>query len=71
MNWQPIETAPKDGTWLLVGRNVFSNSPQYPEINACRWWSYTDINTTGWTNYRAELFCDGKLQPTHWMELPT
>lgn len=52
--WQPISTAPKDGTQVLVCR-------QFPEFNQIgldlykenTWWRSSPYN-----------------QPTHWMPLP-
>ena len=66
MKWQPIETAPKDGTWFLGytprkihGRKTSENG----SIISYRYWSdgsppYWFSNMNGWP------------QPTHWMPLP-
>lgn len=62
--WQPIETAPKDGTWILVWGEDF-DCPMSAQ------WSLLDINpnsTTfenGWVGY-GYIFHD----LTHWMPLP-
>lgn len=62
--WQPISTAPKDGTWLLVtgcntsplvlvaGYRVEANRRSYPED---RWVAWGNITVR---------------PPTHWMRLP-
>ena len=64
--WQPIETAPKDGTWIYATDSKFRL--------ACHWADAPDNLTGGWViDYRALLDCfyptvDIKL--THWMPLP-
>lgn len=72
MNWQPIETAPKDGTRVLclnadtgevrVGvRKLFSE--QHFENTGRHWYEW----------FRNEEFCPGhtwSIEPTHWMPLP-
>jgi hypothetical protein len=62
MTWQPIETAPKDGTpiWLF-----------YPEAHeqdrqAVGWW-VNDFREPRWMDHAdAHDF----IQPSHWMPLP-
>ena len=57
MNWQPIETAPRDGTHILGFGDGNSEVIQ---------WSTSYGGTDGW-------FCVGKLidyDATHWMPLP-
>ena len=62
--WQPIETAPKDGTWVLVcgnGWDVMMASYSYDgRIGRGYFWGPTE-----WDDY--EL---AEQQPTHWMPLP-
>ena len=58
--WRPIESAPKDGTCLLVGHEkaVFS-----------AWWSEEDA---GWVDGATDLYGDHRTyDPTHWMPLPS
>ena len=59
-NWQPIETAPKDGTTILV----FPAWDTPPRSGECRWregsrkqWWY---NLGYWIPHK----------PTHWMPMP-
>lgn len=63
--WQPIETAPKDGTWVML--HVVGNQPDLqsyvPEI---AFWIDDD---QGWSCSH-ELQAFGK-RPTHWIPLPT
>lgn len=53
--WQPIETAPRDGTLVLLGNE---NDPDWPL--RCRRWC------TEWNRWRGY---DGE-DATHWMPLP-
>lgn len=56
MGWQPIETAPKDGTDILVG---FAHQDR-PSV------------VVGWFDKWAEYDSQNVLKgnPTHWMPLP-
>lgn len=60
MTWQPIETAPKDGSWVLVcaGRNVWIAQWATPKTHA-------DSSISGWR--AGHTYTDGV---THWMPLP-
>lgn len=68
MDWQPIETAPKDGTVI----DLWINGARWTDC----WWQvgnrlhpldgwYSDALDCG----DADWFCDDQ-QPTHWMPLP-
>lgn len=56
MNWQPIETAPKDGTEVLLFAGF--------DMGICFW--REDETMTGWTWGLGKRF----LNPSHWMPLP-
>lgn len=57
LEWQPIETAPKDGTWIMA---------HDPEMNEpCRRMFYCP---SGWKDSDYDSIC--KNTPTHWMPLP-
>jgi hypothetical protein len=65
--WQPIESAPKDGTRILFALPYVwcgywrgSRPVGMPDY---RW----DESWIGWTR---EAFEDRPLNPTHWMPLP-
>ena len=69
MNWQPIETAPKDGT-ILIGKISNENSDLDHEI---KWffgwcslykWEWAGMRKATWLKLNEEH------QPTHWMPLP-
>lgn len=71
MTWQPIETAPKDGTRVIVG---------HPEMTSTvsRWGGWSELRADGsldnrhlgWTNTAAMGLGLLKPQPTHWQPLP-
>jgi hypothetical protein len=76
--WQSIETAPKDGTCILVHNNIARGLPS-GKADKC-WAGNTDV-AAWWTNENGgngEWICymdavlDPKLHfdPTHWMPLP-
>jgi hypothetical protein len=58
--WQPIETAPKDGTGILVNAGGFCYAVEWQEEFG--WWSVDD-NKLGPFPLRG-------AGPTHWMPLP-
>ena len=60
MEWQTIETAPKDGTNILL--YVFSHEPDY----GVGYW-----NGDYWSmTVHADRLYDEFGSPTHWMPLP-
>jgi hypothetical protein len=65
IGWQPIETAPKDGTIVDLWGPKFNRDGIWNgecRYASCRW-------SNGWQNaYWCPL--DKKSQPTHWMPLP-
>jgi hypothetical protein len=69
MNWQPIETAPKDGSFiLLAGPSGYRTTPLRVEV--CRYLpAYRPLNP--WQNHANDAFTDGGPSPTHWAPLPT
>ena len=60
--WQPIETAPKDGSKILLGW-FLEGGGGGPEV---AFWH--DIDKT-WCG-RVLLKAEGYFSPTHWMSLP-
>jgi hypothetical protein len=62
--WQPIETAPKDGTWILIYKPFnlcgFDDSEWFLGKYMVRWFDgYWCISQNQMLEY-----------PTHWMPLP-
>lgn len=66
--WQPIETAPKDGTWILGVRQYKQQSGK-PDV-------WTIPTSLLWHDGRWCQGCDcdwdfkQEVKPTHWMPLP-
>lgn len=75
--WQPIETAPKDGTridlWMPSGRRVPNCFWGKPEHSCGEYEGYCDScpDHDGWID--SEDFMSGYTdeEPTHWMPLPS
>jgi hypothetical protein len=76
MSWQPIKTAPKDGTAVLVHRNIwpgtksgFSEECNGYNTYVAQWWG--DEEGGEWICYM-DLPSEPRLpiEPTHWQPLP-
>jgi hypothetical protein len=70
MSWQPIDTAPKDGTYVLLF---------IPQFGRCHIWRgnyiVSETFTHGTLDYRFEgwnidIVYGDRPEPTHWMPLP-
>jgi len=65
MNWQPIETAPKDGTEILTWDDLFG-------YQVAHWGEYehplNETLETGWTDGLSPVLGDSG-EPTHWTPL--
>jgi hypothetical protein len=70
--WQTIETAPKDGTFIvLLGRLPSDTSEYRVRATVTRWWEYAPDNPAfvrGWS-FMAPGYADAFI-PTHWTPLP-
>lgn len=68
MKWQPINTAPKDGTRILVyngdGMHVAAWEESTMTLKEKKNWVYASYSLGGWNYYEV---VDGV---THWMSLP-
>ena len=64
--WQPIDTAPKDGTWILLAvDSSYTTTPL--TVSVCR---YISSPYPSWRDYADYKFLVGGNEPTHWMPLP-
>lgn len=80
--WQPIETAPRDGTaillfypegrWIDPGEANDSDGQVQPDMIVARfdveWGKRSGMDANCWEGYY-NAFC-GRGEPTHWMPLP-
>lgn len=64
--WLPIETAPKDGTKVLLGRFIKGFSDINGHIAIDYWRSRSEHTFEGWGRFNAQYW-----PPTHWMPLPS
>lgn len=70
--WQPITTAPSDGTPFFV----WADGYEWPEV--IRWYPHDEetveeCGEAGYFSYAEELLadaCDWEHEVTHWMPLP-
>ena len=63
-DWQPIETAPKDGTEILIASDCFVEAAYWEGKDSLYPWVTLDGQHV--TNGRQE----GIYGPTHWQPLP-
>ena len=77
MSWKPIDTAPKDGTEILVCRATNADGkPIHVEAfgifcQVASWWSEENDGTGEWIVYMSQpLEKPVHFKPTHWMPLP-
>ena len=76
--WQPIETAPRDATAILVMRDIWpgAKSGRAKECNGrntyvAAWWPDERGGQGTWICYMdAVLDPECPVEPTHWMPLP-
>ncbi len=76
MEWQPIETAPKDGTKVLVyvrGDSLYPTAASYKSAAYFeKEYGDPDYMEEGWYwafGYPSD-FHEEVIEPTHWMPLP-
>lgn len=69
MKWQPIETAPKDGT-VIIGRNKLA-------VFACRYWTaeqIAEVENEPAENFRADWYEQEdeamSVHPLEWIPMP-
>ncbi len=65
--WQPIETAPKDGTTILVFQEAIGTAYWFEGTDGSHGWIVHDVARDDWTRSASHRGVD---PPTHWMPLP-
>jgi hypothetical protein len=74
MDWQPIETAPKDGTAVLLYANRFGWADGYAIVCASyhvnQWRIYGAAGGHPRVGKKNETQWLDEVQPTHWQPLP-
>lgn len=72
MEWQPIETAPKDGTEVLIAGGTYSDgwNTEIPfrGVSIAYWYRCHDAHWRGDDLQAHDEWREHK--PTHWMPLP-
>lgn len=67
MTWQPIETAPKDGTTILITREM----EMFGWVRGYATYQTISGIGGGWVSHGFGVFGElGLGNPTHWMPLP-
>lgn len=73
MEWRPIETAPKDGTDVLVMYMHIQTQCVFNAFYACEEDGW-DASEAGWWSYEhsevGRIKLEDWMTPTHWMPLP-
>lgn len=83
MTWQPIETAPKDETEVIVGVDIADTwivraawyrpkeTVDYLMAAMPEEWDETDIGWWSYENSVSQEKLEGIYEPTHWIPMPS
>jgi len=75
MEWQPIETAPRDGTLVLLygpcewDKYVTKDSPKIIIVGFYDEYDYSEDSPFAWLSYTSNPYQD-RILATHWLPLP-
>ena len=64
LTWRPIETAPKDGTRILLAKIV-----GHPDHATALWWASIGHWSSKWNNWNDGIEPSGFVPPTHWLPI--
>ncbi len=65
--WQPIETAPKDGSTVIL---LLSDDAACECPFAAYWTHRSRFGEPGWVGSLSGYSCDDSEIPTHWIPIP-
>lgn len=75
--WQPIDSAPKDGTWILLSGGEINddwNAPADPPVVCGQWTNWLNGDTIPEGRWQFAWYDGGFYgeyqNPTHWMPAP-
>lgn len=71
--WKPIESAPRDGTWVLICQSHGTDSRDDfgSFVHRAAWWASENDGSGAWIVYNAQpLDPECFFEPTHWMQIP-
>lgn len=63
--WRPMETAPKDGSRILLAKIV--GHPSHP---TALWWAVAGHWSEKWSNWNDDVEPCGLASPNYWQPLP-
>ena len=72
--WKPIETAPKDGTWILITGGTTKDESEDRSIAVAQYTDYLNGRKCDRWHWQFAWYDGGYYgwyeNPTHWMHLP-
>ncbi len=74
MEWQTIDTAPKDGTKIILAKFGATEAIEEFDIPSTPYqiyWASLGFWSEEWGNWNDGIEPNGLASPTHWMPLPT
>lgn len=70
MEWLPIETAPRDGTWVLLKGGSPDEPPRDERIYPCVVGFWDESWPCWWFCWWDSNWRSAYENPTHWMPIP-
>ena len=68
-SWKPIETAPRDGTWVILYAPWLDNPDPSCPAHDVEFWIARFLKHQ-WRWFEQDEVCIAQDHPTHWMPLP-
>lgn len=71
-NWQPIETAPRDGSYILLAApSGYTTTPLRAAVGCWSDGGHYGPSAAGWRTHSGDWFTDAGKDATYWMPLPS